>query len=81
MPEREDEKTEELFIEVLKEMGVHNENFRFHDVHRVPRERNIIRNSGGQRDQVSPRHIIARCVVCKERDLVWENRDKKKRKP
>ena len=75
MPERED-KTEELFIEVLKEMGVYNENFRFHDVNQVPRKRHIIRNSGGQRDQVSPRHIIARFVVRNERDLVWENRDK-----
>ena len=76
VPEREHEKTEEHFIEVLKEMGVYNENFRFHDVHRVPCERHIIRNSGGQRDQVSPRLIIARFVVGKERDLVWENRDK-----
>ena len=51
MPEREDEKTEELFIEVLKGMGVYHENIRFHNVHRVPRERHIRSNQGGQTDK------------------------------
>ena len=74
MPEREDKKTEDLFIEVLNEMGVYHENIRFHDVHRVPRERHMIINRGGQTDKENPRHIIARFVVRKERDLVWENR-------
>ena len=33
VPEREDEDTEELFIDVLKEIGVYHENVRFHNVH------------------------------------------------
>ena len=81
VPEREDEETEELFIEVLKEMGVYHENIRFHDVHRVPRNRRMGSNGGGKTDKENPRHIIARFVVRKERDLVWENRDKIKNCP
>ena len=76
MPEREDKMTEELFIEVLKEMGVYNENIRFHDVHRVACECHMRSNHGGQTDQESVWYIIVRFVVHKERDLVWENRDK-----
>ena len=75
MPEREDEKTEELFSEVPKELGVYHENIRFHDVHRVLCECHMRSNRGGQTDKENPWHIIARFVVHKERDLVWENRD------
>ena len=38
-------------------------------------------NGRYQRDQESPHHIIGRFVVRKERDLVWENRDKIKNPP
>ena len=81
VPEREDEKTEELFIEVLKEMGLYHENIRFHNVHRVPHEHHMSSNLGGQTDQENPRHIVTRFVVRKERDLVWENRDEIKNCP
>ena len=64
VPEREDEKTEELFIEALKEIGVYHD-----DVHRVLRERHMRSNRGGQTDKENPRHIV-RFVVRKERDLV-----------
>ena len=81
MPEREDEETEELFINVLKEMGVYYENIRFHDVHRVPCECHMRSNRGGKTDKENPQHIITRFVVCKERDLIWENCDKIKNCP
>ena len=81
VPEREDEETEELFIVVLKEMGVYHENIRFHDVHSVPRKCHMRSNRGGKTDKENPWRIIARLVVRKERDLVWENRDKIKNCP
>ena len=32
-------------------------------------------NCAGQRDQESLVHIVARFMVCKKKDLVWEDRD------
>ena len=62
-------------------MGVYHENIRFHDVHKVPRNRHMRSNRGSKTDKENPRHIIAKFVVRKERDLLWENGDKIKNCP
>ena len=76
----EDEKnTEEVFMKCLTEMGVYNPEMKFHAVHRVGRPRGKTRGGSHGSKPDNLRHIIARFISRKDRDLVWSQRDEIKR--
>ena len=75
MKEENEENTEEVFIKCLTEMGVYsrvyNLDMKFHAVHCVGRPRGKTRGGGYGSKRDNPRHIIARFISRKDRDLVW----------
>ena len=73
--ETEDENTEALFRKVLTEMGVNVDGLRFHAVHRVGPVREARQSLIAEKRQ-TPRHIIVRFLCPKDRNMVWESRDK-----
>ena len=73
LEEKDEEDTEELFIRCLTEMNVYDPQMSFHAVHRVGQQR---KRKGGPNVTQAPRHIIARFLSRKDRDLVWKNREK-----
>ena len=75
MKEKDTEKTEEVFVKCLTEMGVYNPDMKFHAVHRVGRPRGRTRGGSYGSKPDNPRHIIARFISRKGRDLVWSQRD------
>ena len=74
--EKDDEDTEQLLIRCLTEMNVYDPQMRFHAVHRVGQQR---KRKGGPNVTQTPRHIIARFLSRKDRDLVRKNREKIKK--
>ena len=70
---KDDEDTEELFIRYLTETKVYDPQMRFQGVDRAGEQR---KRKGGPNVTQAPRHIIARFLSCKDRDLVWKNREK-----
>ena len=71
--EKGDEDTEELFIRCLTEMNVYDPQMRFHAVHRVDQQQ---KRKGGPNVTQAPRHITARFLSRKDRDLAWKKREK-----
>ena len=72
--EEDDENTEELFVKCLIEMKVYHPQMRFQGVHRV--DRGADNHPARSRRGKQPRHIIARFVCRKDRDLVWKQKEK-----
>ena len=75
MKEEDDEKTAEVFIKCLTEVGVYNPDMKFHAVHCVGRPRGKTRGGSHGSKPDNPRHIIARFIGRNDRDLVWSQRD------
>ena len=73
--ETEEENKEQLFTQIITEMGIEVQNMNFHAIHSVgpPKNRANYRHHD---KPPSPRHIIARFVSRKRRDLIWPNRGK-----
>ena len=70
VPEEEDEndeQTEKTVRDILDEMGLLREGLTFHAGHRVGPNRS---------DRTSPRQIIMRFLVRKDKERVWQNREK-----
>ena len=70
---KDDEDTEELFIRCLTEINEYDPHMRFNAVHRAGQQR---KRKGGLNVTQARRHIIARFLSHKDRDLVWKNREK-----
>ena len=79
MKEEDEENREQAFIEFLTEMGGYNPDMKFHTVHPVGRPRGKTRGGSYGSKPDNPRHIIARFISRKDRDLIWSQRDEIKK--
>ena len=72
---RKKTRNNQLFTQILTKMGIEVQNMNFHAIYRVgpPKDQAKYRRHD---KPPSPRHIIARFVSLKDRDLVWQNRGK-----
>ena len=66
---------EQLFIQIPTKMGIEVQNMNFHAIHIIGSPKDQAKYHSHDKPP-SPRHIIAKFISRKDKDLVWQNRGK-----